>query len=73
MKALKSKCGKAWLFDAHVSDGVLQVGLACFLPYCEDKIVVPIKDYEQQLEVPKEAKGKAIPIKICNARLLMLF
>lgn len=73
MKFLKSDCGKVWLFDAHIKDGVMRVGLACFLPFCAEKTEVVIKGFKQQLEVPKEARSKSVPVKICNARLLMLF
>jgi hypothetical protein len=73
VKFLKSDCEKIWLFDAKVSDGGLQAGLVCFLPFCEDTAVITIKEYKQTIEVPKEARSKAIPVKICNARLLMLF
>lgn len=73
MKFLKSDCEKVWFFDVGISDGALKAGLACFLPSCGEEVVVTLKEVKQRLQVPKEARDKVMPIKICNARLLMLF
>ena len=73
MKLLTSDCKKIWLFDVSISDGMVNAGLACFLPTCEDTAILTIRDCKQKIEVPKPARAKAIPMRICNARLLMLF
>lgn len=73
MKLLKSDCEKAWFFDVAIVDGVFKAGVACFLPTCDKEVIVTLKEIKQRIEVPKQARGKVMPVKICNARLLMLF
>lgn len=72
MKLLKSKCEKAWLFDAAKYKEEITAGLACFLPGCVDHIEVEIKGELCRVAVPHRAIGSPVPVKVRNARLSLL-
>jgi hypothetical protein len=72
MKLLKSNCGNAWLFDCRLSDGWIEAGLACFLPWCSGTVTFEIKEKEYIASVSSRAVDKAGAVRIMNARLPLL-
>jgi hypothetical protein len=72
MKLLKSNCGKVWLFDCAFEDGMLNVGLACFLPGSPAICEIDAKTKVLAIELPAKAVEKPMPTRIVNARLPLL-
>ena len=72
MKLVKSKCEKAWLFNAAKRGDEITAGLACFLPGCEENLEVGIGGEQRLLVAPFRVIGSPVPIKITNARLSLL-
>lgn len=72
MKLVKSKCEKAWFFNVRKKRDELSAGLACFLPGCNDKVIVEMNNMSFEVSVPSEGVESRIPIKIANARLSLL-
>lgn len=72
MKLVKSKCEKAWFFNATKRKEEFTAGMACFMPNCERQVAVELNGFSYLLEVPSRAIQSNVPIKIINARLPLL-
>lgn len=69
MRLLKSNCGKAWLFDCQISDGWIEAGLACFLPFTPSTLVFSRKGKSYVASISPRAVEKPGAVRIANARL----
>lgn len=72
MKLLKSKCGRAWLFDAKRESDILIVGFACFLAQCPMQITVSMGTENWEVMLPAKVIDSPVPVRIINARLSVL-
>lgn len=72
MKLVKSKCEKAWLFDAAKRNDEITAGLACFLPGCGESLEVEFHGEECRIVVPLRAVDSPVPVRVTNARLSLL-
>ena len=71
-KVLKSDKEHVWLFNATISEGIVNAGLACFTPHCPSEVKLSIKDVQRTAIIPSRAMGSAVPLRMLNARLSLL-
>jgi hypothetical protein len=69
VKLLKSKCEKAWFFDARKAKDVLVVGFCCFLPECPSEVEISFRGVRMMAMVPKGAVYSAVPTRAINVKL----
>jgi hypothetical protein len=71
-KVLKSDEEHVWLFNATISEDIINAGLACFAPHCPSEVKLNIKDVQRTVIIPSRAMGSAVPLRMLNARLSLL-
>ena len=71
MKLLKSKCEKAWFFDARKTKDMLDVGFCCFLPECPPEVEITFRGVRMMAMVPKRAAYSAVPTRAINVKLFL--
>lgn len=69
MKLLKSKCQRAWFFDARKSKDLLIAGFCCFLPECPPEVEISFRGVRMMVMVPKGAAYSAVPSRAINVKL----
>ena len=69
MKLLKSKCEKAWFFDARKVKDTLVAGFCCFLPECPAEVEISFRGIRMTVMVPKGVAYSAVPTRATNVKL----
>lgn len=71
-KLIKSNCEKAWLFNVKQEDDSLIAGFACFAHSCPLEVEMEVNGKGRKVMLPSGAVNSSVPLRMLNARLLLL-